>query len=412
MGINKKERFKSLLGTYSGLPKEIYVLFIARVINCIGNFVYPFMTFFLKDRLNMSPKQIGVFITITAVCGGIGALAGGKLADHAGRKRTIVISQGLAAFSLILCGILNNPHFIIWLLILSGIFNGAAQPANSAMLADVTNKQNRKAAFSLLYLGINVGFAIGPLIAGLLYNNHMRILFIGDGITTLISLILVVVFVKESIPEKSQVETIVDDDEKSEEGSTILALIKRPNLVIFTFISIIYSFIYAQAGYIIPLQVNDIFGSVASKKLYGYLMTVNALIVIFFTTVITHITKRNKSVLNIALAGVFYAIGFGMLSVIKAYPLFIVSTAVWTVGEILCSTNSGVYIANHSPMSHRGRFNALIPIISGAGYAIAPYVMGGILEKSGFKLSWTLVLGLAILSGIAMYGLYLNEKRK
>ncbi|WP_242971968.1 MDR family MFS transporter [Haloimpatiens massiliensis] len=412
MGINKKERFKSLLETYSGLPKEIYVLFIARVINCIGNFVYPFMTFFLKDRLNMSPKQIGVFITITAVCGGIGALAGGKLADHAGRKRTIVISQGLAAFSLILCGILNNPHFIIWLLILSGIFNGAAQPANSAMLADVTNKQNRKAAFSLLYLGINVGFAIGPLIAGLLYNDHMRILFIGDGITTIISLILVVLYVKESIPEKQQMEIVSNDDEKGEEGSTILALIKRPNLLIFTLISIVYSFIYAQAGYIIPLQVNDIFGSMASKKLYGYLMTVNALTVIFFTTVITHITKKNKSVFNIALAGVFYAVGFGMLSVIKAYPLFIVSTAVWTVGEILCSTNSGVYIANHSPMSHRGRFNALIPIISGAGYAIAPYIMGGILENYGFTLSWTLVLGLAVLSGISMYGLYISEKRK
>jgi MFS family permease len=42
----------------------------------------------------------------------------------------------------------------------------AAQPASTAMTTDLTNPRNRKAAFSLLYLGGNVGFAVGPLISG------------------------------------------------------------------------------------------------------------------------------------------------------------------------------------------------------------------------------------------------------
>lgn len=40
-------------------------------------------------------------------------------------------------------------------------------------------------------------------------------------------------------------------------------------------------------------------------------------------------------------------------------PLFLLSTLLWTVGEILQVTNASVYVANNSPISHRGRFNAI-----------------------------------------------------
>ncbi|WP_392486235.1 MDR family MFS transporter [Haloimpatiens sp. FM7315] len=409
---NRREqgKIKSFINTYSGLPKDIYILFIARVINCMGNFVYPFLTFFLKDKLQMSPKKIGFFITIAAVVGGIGCLVGGKISDKLGRKKVIILCQSIAAIALILCGITNNPHFVVGLLIVSGFFNGAAQPANSAMIADLTNQKNRKSAFSLLYLGINIGYAVGPLIAGFLYKNYMRILFIGDGISTIISLLLVMGFVKDTMPTLSHdAVNLEESDERAEKGSTIAVLFSRPNLLLFTLISIIYSFIYAQAGYVIPLQIKELFLQ-NSSKLYGSLMTVNALTVVFFTTLITHFTKKYKSILNIALAGIFYALGFGMLAFVNVYFMFVISTIIWTIGEILSSTNSGVFIANHSPSSHRGRFNAIIPIISGAGYAIAPSIMGGFLEKFGFTVSWMIVMILSIISSFFMYMLYLKEK--
>jgi Na+/H+ antiporter NhaC len=46
---------------------------------------------------------------------------------------------------------------------------------------------------------------------------------------------------------------------------------------------------------------------------------------------------------------------------------FLLSTVIWTLGEILQATNTNVYIANHTPISHRGRFNAILPIIIGSG---------------------------------------------
>ena len=61
-----------------------------------------------------------------------------------------------------------------------------------------------------------------------------------------------------------------------------------------------------------------------------------------------------------------------MLFLAKTFMVFVISTIVWTIGEILSAINSGVYIANHTPMSHRGRFNAVIPLITGTGFALVP----------------------------------------
>ena len=35
------------------------------------------------------------------------------------------------------------------------------------MIIDLTTQENRKTAFSLSYLGINIGVAIGPMVAGI-----------------------------------------------------------------------------------------------------------------------------------------------------------------------------------------------------------------------------------------------------
>ena len=44
-------------------------------------------------------------------------------------------------------------------------------PAYDALLADLTNPDNRKGAYSLVYMGWNLGFAIGPAIAGMLFQD-------------------------------------------------------------------------------------------------------------------------------------------------------------------------------------------------------------------------------------------------
>lgn len=399
---------KHTIREYARLPKDIIAIFFARIINSLGNFVYPFLTIYLTEKMGMTSDRVGTFMFMSAVFIGLGSIVGGKLSDVVGRKKIILIFQAMAAITLIPCGFYEYSMITPWLLIISGFFGGAVQPASTALIGDLTNTKNRQEAFSLLYLGVNIGVAIGPLLAGVLYKRYIRWIFWGDAITTLSSLLLIVFFVKETINHKEEEVIEYNSDEKSEEGNLFVVMMKRPTLLIFSLVCLIYSFVYAQNGFLIPLQVKEIYPE-NGAMLYGSLMSINAIVVVFFTFIIIHLTRKNPPIFNMVLSGGFYAVGFGMLFYVKSYGFFIISTIIWTIGETIASTNQGVYIANHTPMSHRGRINSIIPLISGAGYAIGPKIMGLYIKNRALNRSWLIIALCSIVASVMMYVLYKIE---
>ena len=404
---------KKLIGIYSGLKRDVYIIFFARIINCVGNFVYPFLTIFLTQNLGMSKVRAGFYLLLASTMFVPGSAIGGKIADKFGRKKVMLIFQGLAALCFIPCAFLGKSIVIPYFLIAASLFGGIAQPASGAMMIDLTDASDRKQAFSLLYLGTNIGCAIGPMIAGILYNHYLKWLFIGDAATTLVSLALIAVYIKETIPTVDDLDESIKSgagDEKAEEGNVFTAILRRPIVLIFVILSSIYAFIYSQHAYSIPLQLNEIFKS-SGPAIFGTLMSVNAICVIVLTTLITGITKKLQPIFNVTLAGLFYTAGFSMLYFANSYHMFILSTIIWTIGEILNATNEGVYIANHTPMSHRGRFNSIISIIGGTGYAVGPMLMGKYIGSRSARSAWVLVFYLGVISSSLMYMLYVFERK-
>ena len=197
-------REEGILSTYRGLPKEIYVLFIGRIINCIGSFVHPLMSLILTKKIGMSAAEAGMFVTTVAICQVPALIAGGKLVDNIGRKKVIVIFQTLGAVTLISCGLIPVSMTTTRLMILSSVFYSISSPAYDALNADLTTPENRKQSYSLIYMGINIGFSIGPLMAGFLFENYLPIIFIGDAITTLMALALIVKFIDEEKLKKNK----------------------------------------------------------------------------------------------------------------------------------------------------------------------------------------------------------------
>jgi MFS family permease len=393
------------------LPRTIYILFAARIINSIGSFVYPLLTILLTAKLGFSNEVSGRIITVAISCGGIGMLLGGRLADQIGRKKILILSSLLGATAFIICAFMGTSRNIVYLIIAGNFFSIAQWPTVNAMVTDTTTKETRQSAFSLLYLGTNIGVAVGPLMAGFLINSHLKLFFLLDAITTIVSLIPVIIFVKDTLPSKKAIESIgKNDTERAEKGSVFRALLKRPILLIFTFVSVIYSLIYAQYTFGLPLFVNDIFGNTNGPKFYGSLMSVNAIQVILLTLFIIGFTKRIKPIINISIAGFLFAFGFGMLYFSKYLYLFVISTLIWTLGEIILTVNSSVFIANNSPITHRGRFNAVISFVQQSGFALAPLLTGIFIAHLGIKNLWPIIFGLSVIGAIMMFFLFLAEK--
>jgi MFS family permease len=400
-----------IIDTYRGLPRNMYIMFGATVINRFGDFVMPFLTMYLSRKIGLSFEMTGLIVTISSLIGIPSSFIGGKFADEIGRKKTYLISQGGAALSLLPCAFIKNPMLIVMFLMLSTIFHGAARPALTAIITDILPPNQRQQGFSLQYLGINVGVALGPIVAGFLFNNFLPMLFIGDAFTSFIAMLLIWKNIKEMKPENLK-ETVYSETEKEEKGSTINALLKRPQIPFFLLVYIIYSFVYTQHRFSLPLTTDVIFGESGASK-FGLLMSINAFTVLFCTVTVTSLTKRFKPLVNITIAGIFYAIGFGMLGLINNYFLFVLSTIIWTIGEILVVTNFGVYLADNSPSNFRARFNAIGSLSWSIGAALGSSIAGKFIQEVGLDYIWLLTFLLSIAGIAGMSGItFLGSKRR
>lgn len=404
----------NFLKSFTKLPRNVYILFLAGIINSAGSFVYPFLAIFLTLKLGYSEYFSGLILTIIITAEGAGRLAGGKLADWVGRKIVIIVSSLIGAAIFIVIVFLENQLIIPYLIVAAGFIKSAAFPAINALIIDITNKRNRNDAFSLLYLGYNIGFAVGPLAAGFLFINYIELIFLIDAITTILALIPIIFFVKETLNKKTGIyldSADISSDEKAEVGNVIRIFFRKPVLFGFSILSIIFSFVYVQTSFSLPIYLEKIFVE-RGPKLYGILMTVNAIIVIFVTIFLITALKKVNPIINISFAGILFAIGFGILFFSNIYLIFIVSTFIWTLGEIINSVSSNVLVANYSPVTHRGRFNAIFYFINGIGFAFGPLLMGIYIRYFGIRQVWPLVFVLSIFASFMMIILFFIERRQ
>lgn len=384
------------------MPKEIYIIFISRIVNAMGCFVMPLMTIIMTDRIGLSMEATGFYLSLNSMIYPLASMIGGKLADSYGRKGLIIVFDTMAALLYITCGFMEPSMSLIYVVLGASACMSVAGPAHDSLIADLTTPDNRAGAYALSYMGWNLGFALGPTLGGFLYRRYLPLVFIGDALTALMSISLIFFFIKETIGRTK--EEITDSSrklERREEGSIISVLLRRPILLYFSLIAFGYHFAYSQWNYLMPMHSMQNFGELGAQY-FGWMASLNGLVVIIFTPILTKLTEHTKGMRKMVFGILLYAGGFGMLGILNLLPHFFLSVFVFTLGEILLSISVMPFIANHTPASHRGRMNAILPTIMGLGYAIGPMVMGKILKHTTIESAWFLVGGIALVSALFM----------
>lgn len=385
-----------LLEPYMGLPKEVYVIFASRIVNAMGCFVGPFLTLILTKKIGLGSDIAGLYMSAAGLLYIPASFIGGKLADTIGRRKVIMIFDALAIMFYFICGFVQPSLTMVYLIILAGTCMVTAGPAHDSLMADLTTPENRNGAYALSYMGWNIGFALGPFLAGMLFENYLSIMFIGDALTALLSLILIMLFVRETIGDTEQ--DITDESramERREAGSIINVLLKRPALLIFAAVILGYNFTYAQWGFMMPMHSDQNFG-VMGAIYYGYMASFNGVVVMVFTPLLTWLLRSLKHMRKIVIGGLLYMVGFGMLGIYNTLAAFFISVFIFTLGEIILSISVMPFIADNTPMSHRGRMSGVLGIMFGIGYNLSPMVMGRVIKTTGIELGW-ICLGIYVL---------------
>ncbi|WP_186327963.1 MFS transporter [Paenibacillus xylanexedens] len=410
----------SLFKTYAGLSRDIYYLCLARTINSTGDFVFSLITLVLTLQMGMNVVSAGIFVSMAALISGPGVLLGGYLSDLMGKKTIIVIGQLLSAIMIISCSFWSGTITVGYLLIAVMFFISITRPAYNALIIQLcTEEKERKSAFSLMYLGANLGIAIGPLIAGFFIKDHVNIVFISIGTVFLISTFIIINQVKVGTRKElastasPHAEQQQEQQRSSQPPSPLFRLLlKNPLVAFFIVVSFLNYFIYMQYSFSLPLQMNHSFGENGAAY-YGSVMTINAISVIILTTVILSATRKLTALNSIATGALFYGIGFGALNLLGYFPHFSIvalSTVLWTIGEILVQTNINLYIASRVPDTHQGRFNGLLLFVGCLGYTLSPYLTGIFIKSMDMESVWIIILAFSLFYALSMIILWYIEK--
>src|SRR5438874_4374237 len=149
------------------LPRDVWILQAGGLANMFGNGVIgPFLIIYLHNVRGISLGLAGVIVgsgSAAALCSGF---FGGAFADRFGPRvvlsgALIVMATGFALFPLI-----RTPWHALLLNLLVGIGSGSFWPSQSTLLSSLTPAERRHTAFAQQRMTMNLGIALGGLVAG------------------------------------------------------------------------------------------------------------------------------------------------------------------------------------------------------------------------------------------------------
>lgn len=258
-------------------------------------------------------------------------LFGGWLADNVlGQRKAIIIGGILMAAGHFTMGIphslvsgMEESVFYVGLTLLC-IGNGLFKPNISTMVGDLYQEgdKRRDGAFTIFYMGINLGGALGPLVAGYVAAVvNWQAGFIAAGVGMVISVVMQLILSNKYLGNIGVVPSAKLSQQQSESGQKEpLTKVEKDRIkVIFTMsvFSIIFWMGFEQAGGLMNLFANDY----TDRMLMGFeipaswFQSLNSIFIIIFAPIVAMIwlkldQKEPNSPVKFAIGLVFLALGF------------------------------------------------------------------------------------------------------
>ena len=408
---------KQLITQYGGLKREVYILFIGRLVTAMGSFVWPMLTFFLTTKLGLSDGTATLMIATASVLSFPAALMGGKLADRFSRKTIIIVFDCITVSMYLLAAMLPLSLFTAFLLFAAALFQTIESPAYDALNADYSTSRQREKAYSLSYLGFNLGYIVGASVAGLLFERFVRLAFCINGLAIFISTVLILFFVhkKNAITEDAAdlSESYSEYEQPIDEKTPVLTVLRqRPVLIGMLLIGCLASMPSSLMGLLLPLQLKDTLGE-AGATLYGYLNSLNGFVVIVFTPILTVLLKKLTEIPKVIIGLLLFLTGNLFFSLGTAASMLFVGMFIFTLGEVVEVLGHNPYASRRVPASHRGRVGGISSVIHSIFSSCTQYLISFLLIATGsnYRLIW-MVFMVCGLVGAVLYGfMYGPDKR-
>lgn len=395
---------------YRGLKRENYILFFGRIVTNLGAMIWPMMTMILNKKLGLNATETATFIICTGVIFLPANIWGGQIADKFNKKKVIICCDIVSIVVFVASGFIPLSLFSVCVLLVGAFFQTLEGPAYQALVADITPPDKREKAFSLLYLGANIGLILSPTIAGILFNNYLWLCFVISGLSISVSTVLIGLFVKdlggEYDVDKAEIE-------EHEDKTGILNIIKSSKtLIVFLIAFSFYQGAYSQFGYLMPLDISKAYPENGSV-IYGTVTSVNCIIVVLCTPVITMTLEKVALTKKYALGLLFQS--FSFVSFLLSFGViagYYVSITLFTLGEILTTIVVGAFLSERVPASFRGRIYGVTSFTGAVMAGIVEWGSGMLFDSMGSTYAWAFTIGMTAVAVTASVILIFVDRKE
>ncbi|MCX6070572.1 MAG: MFS transporter [Chloroflexi bacterium] len=388
--------FKRLRATTAGYPRQFWLLFWGVLVNSSGSsMVWPFLTIYLRQRLDVPLTTIALLFTLNSLAGFASTSLTGPAVDRFGRKGAMVLSLGAGCVFMLVLARVDSFGSAAVLMVLKGFTDPLYRVGSDAMVADLIPPARRAGAYSLLRMIANLGVAIGPSIGGFVTSVSYSLAFLIAAGTTLCYALLVGIFMRETIPQWP-----AEERAKQVKGYGPV-LRDRPFMAfcaIYTFAGMAYSLMMV----LLPVYVKENFGVPESS--YGFILATNAAMVVLFQYSITQLTQRYHHLPVLAVGSLFYALGVGSVARGTGFRGFLLSMVILTIGELIMIPTSTALTANLAPPDMRGRYMGVYGLTWSVAMGIGPVLGGALNDRVAPVAIWYagLLLGAVAAAGFVL----------
>jgi MFS family permease len=373
-----------VLKIYREYPRDFWMMIVVNFVDRLGgSLLFPFFALYITKKFDVGMTEVGGLFAIFFISSFIGAFPGGALTDRFGRKGIIIFSLIASSFSTLLMGFVNEFQFFLMVAFVSGIFTDVGGPAYEAVFMDVLPEEKRASGFGIRRVAFNLAIVIGPVIGGFIAARSYLALFVIDAIVSGIVALMVFLLIPETKPAAPEGKI---QESTAETFAGYIRVLRDGKFIAFTLVCLLTWLVYMNMNTTLGVYLRNQHGLPESG--YGWLISINAAMVVLFQFPITRQIEKYPPMLMMALGTMFIAGGLLLYGFVGAFWLFTIAMAILTVGEMVTVPIANAVVAAFSPEEMRGRYNFVYGNSWGISFAVGPYLAGLVMDNYDPNLLW------------------------
>lgn len=386
---------KRYFANYQNIPIMCWQLLIVRLINTTSGGVTFFLSLYFINILHFDIRISGIIIAAYGFGTVIGGLIGGRLADILSPIKICIISLLAEAIVFILLSQFHHPIILAILLFSDGVFVYSYIAANSALILQQTNteEKNKLKIINIMYATSNFGLALSAIIVSVLSEFGFEAIFKLSSLLLFFAAgYLIYLNYKRTTPvwlpnkqtKQNDIDVISDKlhcDEKNRSNKQVMLLALSCQFAI--------GLILAQLSATYPTYLERAFPLLGIHAV-SYLFILNSMLIIFLQAPIVNYAGRFNKLLLMGVGALLLGLGMGMLPSCEWFGLAIIATIIYTIGEMIFYSMAQFACYQSGAKNKKGLSFGLFQSVYASSVVIGPVIGTFLYHHFGGNIIWYL----------------------